>query len=143
MKIADSNLADQIKDVHITDQGVFYFLEGIVISELNEGITYTWEDAESVIQVVRDFYGSDPNVCYISNRVNKYSVKPSDWLNFYRNNHELNGYAVVTQNENSWYNALMEKLFSKVEIKRFNNIYEAIDWCKSQNKNKQENSIAS
>ncbi len=143
MRIADSNLADQILDVHITDQGIFYFLDGIVISEINEGITYTWEEAKNAIDAAIEFYGDDYNLCYISNRVNKYSVKPSDWLKFYRNNFRLNGYAVVTKSENSWFNALMEKLFSKVDIKRFDSLYDAINWCKTHNDCCNKKTIAS
>lgn len=134
MKIADSNLADQIKDIYISDYGNFYFMDGIVISELNEGITYTWEEAKKVIEYAVNYYGDGYNLCYISNRINKYSVKPSDWLKFYAENFKINAYAVVTQSENSWYNALMEKLFSKTEIKRFENLYDAIKWCQIENK---------
>ncbi|MGB6268010.1 MAG: hypothetical protein WBF67_03290 [Olleya sp.] len=88
-------------------------MEGIIISELSEGITYAWNEAEKAIEAAKEFYGPNISVCYISNRVNKYSVKPSDWLKFYINNNNLNGYAVVTKSENSWFNALMEKLFLK------------------------------
>ena len=133
MTIIDSTLADSILDVHITDQGNFYFLDGMVISEINEGITYSWEEAKKVIQAVHKFYGPNISVCYISNRVNNYSVKPSDWLKFYKNNNVLNGYAVVTKSEQSWFNALMEKVFSAVEIKRFEDLYEAIEWAKIKN----------
>lgn len=133
MKIADSNLADQIKDIYISDHGNFYFMDGIIISELNEGITYTWEEAKKVIDYAIKFYGENYSVSYISNRVNKYSIKPSDWLNFNKKQLRLNSYAVVTNSESSWYNALMEKLFSKTEIKRFDNLYESIKWCQAKN----------
>ncbi len=64
MTIIDSTLADSILDVHITDQGNFYFLDGLVISEINEGITYSWEEAKKVIQAVQKFYGPNISVCY-------------------------------------------------------------------------------
>lgn len=133
MKITDSTLAEEIKDIYVSDFGNFYFMEGIVISEINEGVTYTWNEAYKVVEAANAFYGPTISVCYISNRVNKYSVKPSDWLKFYKNNNKLNGYAVVTKSENSWFNALMEKVFSKVEIKRFENLYKAIEWAKLKN----------
>ena len=59
MKIADSNLADQIKDIYISDHGNFYFMDGIIISELNEGITYTWEEAKKVISSLSLKYNWD------------------------------------------------------------------------------------
>lgn len=136
MKIIDSTLANEIKDVYVSDYGNFYFLEGIVISEIEEGVTFTWDEAVKAIEAVKAFYGPNFNVCYISNRVNNYSVKPSDWLKFYRKNNKLVGYAVVTKSENSWFNALMEKLFSKIEIERFEDLYEAIKWAKQKNLNK-------
>ena len=134
MKIVDSTLADSILDIHITKQGNFYFLEGMVISEINEGITYTFNEASKVIQAAHDFYGPNISVCYLSNRVNNYSLKPSDWLKFFRNtSNQLNGYAVITKSENSWFNALMERLFCKTDIVRFDNLYKAIEWAKEQN----------
>ncbi|QCE42674.1 hypothetical protein [Psychroserpens sp. NJDZ02] len=133
MKIINSTLANQIRDIHITDSGNFYFLDGIVISEINENVTYTWEEAQHVVDAIKQFYGPSNTIYYISNRVNTYSVKPSDWLNFL-NGSQLNGYAVVTRSENSWFNALMEKLFLKIEISRFDNLYHAIECAKNVNK---------
>ncbi|AUC76748.1 hypothetical protein [Olleya sp. Bg11-27] len=135
MNIINSSIANQIKDIHITSSGNFYFLDGIVISEINENVTYTWEEAQYVVEEIRKFYGPTKNIYYISNRVNNYSVKPSDWLKFYNDN-QLNGYAVVTRSENSWFNALMEKLFLKIDINRFDNLYNAIDHAKNVNKTK-------
>lgn len=143
MKIIDSTLANQIKDVYVSNHGVFYFLDGIVISEIDEGVTFTWEEAEKVIEAAKAVYGQTLDVCYISNRVNKYSIKPSDWLTFYKSYYRLKGYAVVTKSENSWFNALMEKLFLKTEINRFDNLYEAIDWAKQKNTSNSKSMLAS
>ena len=133
MKIINSTLANQIRDVFVSNHGNFYFLDGVIISEINQDVTYTWEEAVKVIEAAKQFYGPNISVCYISNRVNHYSVKPSDWLKFSRSNNKLNGYAVVTKSENSWFNALMEKLFSKTEIERFDDLYIAIEWAKQKN----------
>ncbi len=142
MRITESNLSDEVKDVYVSEYGNFYFLEGgIVISEINEGVTYTWEEAIDVIDAALDFYGQKKGFCYISNRVNNYSIKPSDWTKFYEH-YELNSYAVVTTNENSWFNALMEKSFLKVEIQRFEDLYEAIKWAKKNNLNNQNSNLA-
>ncbi|WP_397362893.1 hypothetical protein [Olleya sp. R77988] len=143
MNITDSTLANEIKDVYVSDHGNFYFLDGIVISEINEGVTYTWEEASKAIDAAKEFYGNNVTVTYISNRVNKYSIKPSDWLKFYRNDNNLNGYAVVTNSENSWFNALMEKLFSVAEIVRFEDLYEAIKWAKHKNNTNSKSNLAS
>lgn len=136
MKVENTNLANQIKDIYVSDSGIFYFLDGIIISEINEGVTYTWDEAQEIINAALKLYPSGKQICYISNRVNKYSVKPQDWLKFKKANLKLNGYAIVTEFENSWQNALMEKFFFRFKMQRFNDLYEAIKWCRLRNQSK-------
>ena len=135
MKVENTNLANQIKDVYVSDSGIFYFLDGIIISEINEGVTYTWDEAQEIINEALKHYPSGKQICYISNRVNKYSVKPQDWLKFQKANLKLNGYAIVTEFESSWQSALMEKFFFRFKMERFNDLHAAISWCRSRNQN--------
>ncbi|WP_452219774.1 hypothetical protein [Lacinutrix salivirga] len=135
MKIIDSNLANQIEDVHINDFGNYYFLKGIVIAEVKEGVIFNWEASQDIINAAIKHYGNDLKICYITNRVNAYSVNPVDWLKFFKSDYNLNGYAIVTYTNTSWLNALVEKVFLSTKVKRFTSLYEAIDWAKQTNYN--------
>lgn len=133
MRIEETNLADTVEDIFISEYGIFYFFDGYIISELNEDIVYTWEAAQEAIEAAYRHYGDDPSVCYITNRVNNYSVKPADWIKFFTTKNELNGYAIVSYNEASWTNILIEKLFLRTKVERFDDLYEAIHWAKQIN----------
>ena len=141
MKIEDSNLVDLVKDVHISKNGHYYFFDGFVVAEINQGITYTWESAQDVIKAAYEFYGEDLSICYITNRVNEYAVNPSDWLKFFKNNHPLNGYAIVSKTEIGWVNSIIERMFLSTKVERFTDLYDAIEWAKEKNKplNKKNN----
>jgi len=133
MRIQETNLADTVQDIFISKYGMFYFFDGFIISELNEDITYTWEAAQEAIEAAYKHYGENPSVCYISNRVNTYSIKPADWIKFFTAKNQLNGYAIVSYTESNWANAILEKLFLRTKVERFHDLYEAIHWAKQLN----------
>ena len=133
MKIENSNIKDHIEDIHVSKYGVYYFFKDFVIGEIHQGVIYTWESAQDIIIAAHDHYGGNPNICYITNRVNKYSIKPTDWLKFFSTKNNLNGYAIVSYSKNGWMNALIEKMFLKTKFERFSNLLDAIEWAKDVN----------
>ena len=133
MTVENSNLTEFVKDIHTTENGKYYFFEDIIIAEINEGITYTFEAAENIIDIANQFYGEQKVLCYITNRVNNYSVSPKDWLKFFKDTTPLKGYAVVSKNENSWLNSILEKMFLNSKVERFTDLYEAYNWAKELN----------
>lgn len=136
MRVKDSNLTEHILDVHISDNGIYYFFDGFIIAEINQGITYTWESAQDIIKAAYEFYGENISICYITNRVNEYAVNPSDWLKFFRDKNPLNGYAIVSQSEIGWVNSIIERMFLSTKVERFTDLYLAIEWAKEKNKEK-------
>lgn len=128
MKVADSNLVSEIEDIYILQSGTFYFCSQYVISEINEGINFDWTLAQEVIELVYAHYGTEVEISYISNRINSYSLVPQDWLKFFSARHSLRCFAVVTYSKAGLMNVMMEKLFFKSKIKKFESLYEATDW---------------
>lgn len=110
---------------------VFVF-DGFVIKEIAEGLVYNWDDyGERIAKDVSDYLETKgDNLVYISHRINNYSVKATDWMKFYSLNYELKGYAVVGYKPNSFLTTVIENLFLKNKIKRFNNLIDAVNWVK-------------
>lgn len=133
MRVKDSNLAHLIKDVHVSNNGIYYFFDSYIIAEINEGVTYTWDSAQDIIKAAYEFYGKESSICYITNRVNKYAVNPSDWLKFFKNEHDLNGYAIVSKSEIGWANSIIERMFLSTKVDRFTDLYDAVNWAKQKN----------
>ncbi|WP_350289431.1 hypothetical protein [uncultured Croceitalea sp.] len=131
--IVDIPYYDKIKEVRTFDFGTFYFFDHFFVSEINEGEVFDWEMAKVVIKVAHEILGHQAPVAYISNRINSYSLVPTDWLKFYREyKNALHAYSIVTYRSNTVTNIFLEKMFSKVKIKKSNNIEEAIEWVLSE-----------
>lgn len=125
--------SEVLKEINYKDGDVFIF-KHFVVAEMNYGIVYTWEDhAKPIVEEVTNFLDTDgSNLIYISNRINSYSVNPSDWLKFFTNNYNLKGYGVVSQSKSSLLNTAIENLFFKKKIKRFSDLNTALQWAQSK-----------
>lgn len=119
-----------LKELHFPF-GKFYLFEKFVIAEVDEGVTFSWTHAKLVIEEVTDFYDQTDgsNLIYITNRINKYDVKPVDWLKFFMHTFSLKGYAVVTDSRIGTQNAKLESLFMKSKFKTFQSLLDAVQWA--------------
>lgn len=113
--------------------GNYYLFDGFVVAEINEDVIFTWEQHGKIItNDLTDLYDTNGNnVVLITNRINSYSVKPADWIHFFKHSYKLKGYAIVTYSTTSYLNALLEKFFLNTRFKRFQSLSEAIAWAKS------------
>ena len=96
---------------------------------MNEGETFNWSKAEKIIDVAYEVSGKDRPIAYISNRINNYSVVPTDWLKFYKNRHKLEFYSIVAYNNSGLTSVILEKLFFKDKIRQFSSLEDAVGWC--------------
>ena len=117
-----------IKEIRECEFGIFYFFDGLVISEINEGVVFNWGMAQKIIDIAYEVLGRDKPIAYISNRVNNYSVIPMDWLKFYKNRHQLEFYSVVAYNKNGFSSIVLERMFFRNNIRQFSNLEEAVEW---------------
>ncbi|TCK68855.1 hypothetical protein DFQ05_0365 [Winogradskyella wandonensis] len=116
------------------DFGDVYIFDGFVVSEINSGVTITWDDhAKQIVDDVTSFLNTDgSDLVYISNRINSYAVKPNDWLKFFTNSYSLKGYGVVANTKGSIMNTVIENLFFNKKIQRFNSLEAAVQWAKDR-----------
>ena len=117
-----------IREIRECEFGVFYFFDGLVISEMKEGVVFNWSMAKKIIDIAYDIIGRDKPIAYISNRINNYSVVPTDWLKFYKNRHQLEFYSVVAYNKGGLASIVLEKMFFRDNIRQFSDLETAIKW---------------
>jgi len=112
--------------------GTFYLFENFVVSETNEGAHITWEEhTKQVVEELSELYEQKgEGIIFISNRVHSFSVKPSDWMKFFKSDYNLKAYAIVNHSRHSFVAYLMEMLFMRSTFKNFDCIDEAIVWAK-------------
>ncbi|WP_282044038.1 hypothetical protein [Winogradskyella flava] len=125
--------SDVIKELNYPFADVYIF-EGYVLSEIKEGVVFSWEDhAKKMAEDVAEFAQTDGSeLVYLSHRIHSYSLKPMDWLYFYKNSFSLRGYGVIGYNSFSFLNTVIENLFFTKKIRRFNDLETAIQWAESK-----------
>lgn len=111
--------------------GDFYLFDAFVVAEVYEGVTFTWDDhGKKVVQDISYLYDSKGHdLILISNRVNPYSTKPTDWKKFFKQRYALKAYGVVSYSRRGNSIALLERLFISTITKRFKSLEEAIEWA--------------
>ena len=127
-RVKDLDFFKNIREVREFEFGVFYYFDGLVISEMKEGVIFGWEMARNAIRAAHEIFGADKPIAYISNRINNYYVLPADWRKFYKNRHQLSFYAVVGKTHGSYASYMLERMFFKNSIEQFNDIEKAIAW---------------
>ncbi len=127
-RVKDLNFFKNIKEAWEFEFGVFYYFDGLVISEMKEGVVFDWSMAEKAVRVAHQIFGKDRPIAYISNRINNYYVVPTDWIKFYKNRHQLGFYSVVGNTKGSFASLVMERMFFKNSIRQFTDLEEAIAW---------------
>lgn len=127
-RVEDIPYFKHIKEIREYQFGKFYFFDGLVISEINDGVEFCWKMASKAVEAALDVFGEDAPIVYISNRINSYSITPSDWAKLYKNRHQLKAYSVVGNTKGNFASLVMERMFFKNTIKQFTDLEEAIKW---------------
>lgn len=133
VSVRHSQLYDEVlKELNYSFGDVFIF-DGFVISEIKEGVSFSWDEhASRIVDDVLSFTktnGSD--LVYLSHRIYSYSLVPTDWLKFFKNSFSVKGYGVIGYDNLSFVNTVIENLFFKKKIRRFTSVDAAVDWARS------------
>ncbi|MDY8136155.1 hypothetical protein [Aquimarina sp. 2201CG5-10] len=116
--------------------GTYYLFDTFIVSEVDEGVVYTWEDhGKPIVEELTYLYENNgEDLVYIANRVHSYSVKANDWIKFFTSNYKLKGYGIVNYSSKGMLAALVEKLFMRNSFKNFDKLEDAIAWARSLSK---------
>lgn len=131
-RVKELDFFKNIRQIREFDFGVFYYFDGLVISEMKEGVVLEWEMAKLAVQAAQEVFGENQPIVYISNRINSYSVDPLNWVKFYKNRHQLAHYAVVGPTQGSFASIVLERMFFKNSIVQFQNLDDALLWALSK-----------
>ncbi len=139
--VKDSIFYNDAIQVMRYDYATYYLFETFIVAEIDEGIVYTWDDhAEPIVAELSELYDQNgENLVLISNRVHSYSVKPSDWIKFFKSDYKLKGYAIVSYTRKGLIASLVEKLFMRNTFKSFESLEDAVAWAKMLTQNPEEN----
>lgn len=131
MKIEESKHIDQEHKKVEMPFGNFYFFERFLVSELNQGVHFSWDKVKKVAEIASKYYGENNKIVYISNRVNSYSIEPQSWLKFDKEYNFFKASAIIAYDMKGGLSVVLEKLFSEKRIQKFTDLDSAIDWSLS------------
>jgi len=116
--------------------GTFYLFDTYVIGEVNADVVFSWKKHGKIVtkEISNLYDNKGEGLVYITNRINSYSVMPSDWFYFYKYSYNLKGYAVVSYSEKGFANSVIEKVFTRNKYQSFNTLENAITWAKNLDK---------
>ncbi len=117
-----------IREVREFDFGIFYYFDVLVISEIKEGVIFDWNMAEKAVIAAQEIFGENAPIAYISNRINSYTISPTDWIKFYNNRNRLSFYSVVGHTKGSFASILLERMFFQNSLHQFTDLQQAIDF---------------
>ncbi|WBL21668.1 hypothetical protein [Zunongwangia sp. HRR-M8] len=127
MNFEDSKYADLVLEKIEYEFGSIYFLEDILVSEINEGVIFNWKYGEKVVKDARHLFGDDYTPHYISNRIYKYYTVSKDWIYFFKNRYFIKSFSVIAFHSHEMMNLVFERMFYKRKIYIVNSIDEAFD----------------
>ena len=103
-----------------------YYLENIVVSEIDYGIHFDWEKIQELIDDILLHYGEDCKIGYVSNKINSYSFEPNLWKHFFEKYSFLAGIASVCYTKINYINGLLEEKLSNKKVKAVKSLEEVI-----------------
>ena len=129
MKVLNSYIKGDVLMYESFDFGEVYYLPGIIITEFKEGAILTYEKATKFITNAQKFYENESEIIYISNRINSYSVHPTDWLKIQGKFSKLRAIAMVTYKPSKLKALMIERMFCPYPLKTFNSLNDAYVWA--------------
>ncbi|TVZ46690.1 hypothetical protein [Olleya sp. Hel_I_94] len=126
MNIINSEIYNQIKEVHKFPMGDLFFFKNMIITQVNEGEHVSFNSTKLPFKCIYDYYEAlKKPFGIISNRLNKYSLEVLDLPKYSKNLPNLKFYGVVGNTNFNNVNISLEKQFSKIPVLDFDNISEA------------------
>ena len=110
--------------------GDFYLFDTFIVGEIHEDVHISWnEHGKMIAEELSNLYDNNgKDLVYISNRVNDYSLVPTDWKKFFKLSYNLKAYGIVSYTKTGYFNAMLERMFVNTKLRWFNSLEDAIAW---------------
>lgn len=125
MKTSSSNL-DILKIVEVPCAHLYFIDPRIVIVEIKENESLGKEEVIPIIKAIESQYNTLNEVHYISNRIEIYSLKPTELAQLKPEINKFKSYSVVMYGSSGQTNLDFERLFLKKSILSFDSLELAI-----------------
>lgn len=114
------------RHVQTSEIGTIYFYKDLVITEFKEGVNVSYATGINLLLECLKHIGTRP-FTLVSNRVNSYSVQPTDYK-YLEKIPNLKGIAIVAKDAMSAANAMLEAKFYAKSFAVFHDVKSAREW---------------
>ncbi|MDY8135854.1 hypothetical protein [Aquimarina sp. 2201CG5-10] len=121
---------DVVHEYELNTGKVFFYKDYLII-EVAEGVCFNHEKAKELSKLT-NLHFKDRPFGYISNRINSYSVEPTDYIKIKEVFPNIKAFAIVTYNDFQKTSVRIENMFFQGDIVSFDNLENAVDWVKEQ-----------
>ncbi|MBD0779449.1 hypothetical protein HPE56_16740 [Maribacter sp. ANRC-HE7] len=110
--------------------GDFYLFDTFVVGEIHDNVHVSWkEHGKMIAEELSNLYDNNgKDIIYISNRVNDYSLVPTDWKIFFKLSYNLKAYGIISHTKTGYFNAMLERMFVNTKSRWFNSLEDSIIW---------------
>ena len=131
MNILDSQLKNEIKHTHLLKEGPAYIFENFLVTEFKEGATVDYQCFKEIYALLDNYSKGNKQFGFLSNRVNNYAVKATDFLLIAKERKDTTPYksGVINYDQEGHRMFLFEKQFYKCSTKHFYGFQQAIHWA--------------
>jgi|GEM_PF-5816420 len=124
MKTLESNL--NIQKIRQIDSADLYFMDKIVIVEIKLHTILGKIQVNNILETIASELPDLSQVNYISNKVEAYSIKPTEFTMIREKIDIFKTYAAVAYEKNGMTNLVFERMFLKKPIVSYNTLQEAV-----------------
>ncbi|WP_452219773.1 hypothetical protein [Lacinutrix salivirga] len=132
MLVLDSSLRKEFVKSHFLEIGNLFFFKNYVISEVNEGVHFSYSSAKEYILLIAQHYKNHKVLGYISNRVNTFSIEALDYPKLLTAIPNIEVFCTVTYSYFDSMNVDIEKQFCKKPYLSCSSLLEATQIIKDR-----------
>ncbi len=122
---------EEIIKTYDLEMGKVIFYENYLVIEVAEGICFGYEKAKE-LSILTNLHFENRPFGYISNRINSYSIEPTDYMRIKDVFPNLKAFAAVVYNRVQQTSVNIENMFLQNGITTFQDLETAQTWIKAE-----------
>lgn len=134
MRILESNLRSSIRHTHLLKAGPVYVFDTFLVTEFYEGSVIDYDCFKAIYSLLDTYSNGDRGYGFVSNRINSYSVKATDFVTLAKERKAGQTYlsAIVTYDSFGQQMFSFEKQIYQCNSSVFTGIESALHWLEHQ-----------
>lgn len=128
MKIRDFILTEEPQSIYHLDIGTLTVFRTFLVAEFKEGLTVGFNNGQEMLTIIYDHFGNTGNFGFICNRVNSFSIIPTDLNKIGKLFTQSPKVAIVNYTKLGKLSAQFERNYWPFPVQLFDDLHTGITW---------------